>query len=303
MLIAAVSIMDTNIIIANERAHWGLGRLRLHEAHAFFHKWKFPFSLFTTEYPSHARELAANATAQSVDTIIVIGGDGTVNEVINGSLMSSCHQIPHIGIIPSGSSNDFSKSLGIPQRVKQACQTIMAGRTRYVDIGQAGSHYFCMASSLGLFSKIAAASTCMKGLSGSLRYMAAAFKVVGQTSSGWEMSIKADGKAFCGIYCNLLVSNTRRFGGLTLVPNAKSDDGLLDCLLIEGVTKWEAPHLALSTLRKALIHHRKVTVFQAESLSVSLDPPALLNNDGEVDPALVSEIDYQVLPQKLHIIC
>jgi len=74
--------------------------------------------LFTTERPGHAQELAATATAQKANTIIVLGGDGTVNEAINGVLASGCRQIPHIGIIPSGSSNDFSKSLGIPQRLR-----------------------------------------------------------------------------------------------------------------------------------------------------------------------------------------
>jgi len=196
--------MCTNIIIANERARWGRSRLRVRHAETFFHKHKFPFSSFTTGYRGHARELAADAATQEVSTVVVIGGDGTVNEVINGILASGCHKIPHIGIIPSGCSNDFSKSLGIPQQLRKACRTIMNGRTRYVDVGQAGRHYFCMASSLGLLADISSESLHMNGFSGSLRYIIAALSVIRKMPTGWAMSIRANGRVFRGT-CSVLM--------------------------------------------------------------------------------------------------
>ena len=225
--------MCNNIIIANERAYWGLSRSRIRRACNFFQEQQFPFSLFTTQNPGHARQLAKEATDQRADTIIVLGGDGTLNEVINGVLTSACGRLPRIGIVPAGSSNDFSKSLGIPQRLRRACTTIIEGKTTRIDIGQAGPHYFCMASSLGLFSEIAAQSTRMKLLSGSLRYMAAALKVIRKMGPGWKMNVTADGNTFQGTYGVLLVENTKRFGGLTLTPGASPDDGILDCLLID----------------------------------------------------------------------
>ena len=68
--------MDTNIIIANERAYWGWSRLRVRRALDFFNKHRFPFTFFATQHPGHARELAAKAATEDADTIIVIGGDG-----------------------------------------------------------------------------------------------------------------------------------------------------------------------------------------------------------------------------------
>jgi len=295
--------MCANIIIANEKAHWGSSRSRICQAETFFHRHRFAFSLLRTDHPGHARELAAEATVQKADRVIVLGGDGTVNEVVNGILTSGCRQIPRIGIIPSGCSNDFSKSLGIPQQLQKACRTIMNGRIRYVDVGQAGGHYFCMASSLGLFADISAESVHMRRLSGSLRYIAAALGVIRKMTSGWEMDIKADGRTFRGTYGVLLVSNTPRFGGLTLIPGAKPDDGVLDCLLIEMPKKLEAVSLILVILRKGLIRHKKVTTFQAKTLSVSLEPGALLSNDGEVYPNLFKDVDYRIFPRKLRIIC
>jgi diacylglycerol kinase (ATP) len=256
-----------------------------------------------TDHPGHARELAAEVTAQKAERIIVLGGDGTVNEVVNGLLASGCRHIPRIGIIPSGCSNDFSKSLGIPQQLQEACRTVMNGKVKYVDVGQAGRHYFCMASAVGLFADISAESVRMRRLSGSLRYIAAALGVIRKMTAGWEMDIKTDGKAFRGTYGVLLVSNTPRFGGLTLTPGAKPDDGVLDCLLIRMPKKLEALSLIPLVLRKGLIRHKKVTAFQAKTLSVSLDSGALLSNDGEVYPNRFENIDYRIFPGKLQIIC
>ena len=295
--------MGTNIIIANKKARWGLNRSRVRRAETFLREHKFAFSSFTTDYPGHAREIAAQAAIQKVDTIVVLGGDGTLNEVINGVLATGCSQIPRIGIIPSGSSNDFSKSLGLPQQLHKACRTIINGKTKYVDIGQAGRHYFCMASSVGLFAAVCAESYRMKGLSGSLRYIAAALCIIRKMSVGWEMNIKADERIFRGTYGVLLVSNTSRYGGLTFIPEARPDDGLLDCMLIEMPGKMEALGLIPLVLRKAMTRHEKVTCFRAKSLSVSLTPSAPLSNDGEVYPNLFSSIDYKILPQKLQIIC
>ena len=296
-------IVCTNVIIANEKAHWGLSRLHIGPARAFFQKSKFPFILSITERPGHARQLAAEAAAQKAEAIIVLGGDGTVNEVINGILTSGCQSIPPIGIIPCGSSNDLSKCLGIPQRLQQACRTIMNGKTKYVDIGRAGTEYFCVASSLGLLTNIAAESIHIKGLSGSRRYMAAALKVIAKMPSGWEMNIKADDRTFQGVYGVLLISNTPRFGGMTLAPGAKCDDGILDCVLVEMMGKRQALQMMFLAMRGALARHPKVTVFQAKSLSARMEPAAMLNNDGEVVPGSFSEIDYSILPQKLQVIC
>ena len=172
-----------------------------------------------------------------------------------------------------------------------------------MDIGQADGYYFCMASSVGLFASVCAESYRMKGLSGSLRYIVAAISIIRKMSSGWEMNIEADEKIFSGMYGVLLVSNTPRYGGLYFTPQARPDDGLFDCLLIEMPGKLEALTLIPLVLRKALESHKKVTKFRVKSISVSLTPSAPLSNDGEVYSDLFSSVDYKMLPQKLRIIC
>ncbi len=295
--------MGNNLIIVNQRARWGRSRHKIHRSQRILSQQGFPFSPVTTDHPGHACELARKACAQNVDTIIVLGGDGTVNEVVNGILTSECHHLPALGIIPAGSSNDFSRSLGIPQTLRQACQTVVRGKTRQIDVGQVGRHYFCMASCVGLLADIAATSMDMRGLLGSIRYIAAALKVIRTMSMGWDIRIKADQHDRARTCAALLVSNTERFGGLTMMPQAKPDDGLLDCLLVEMVSKREALGLVPLALRQALERHPKVTRFQARSLSLSLDRPTRLCNDGEVYGESFQEIEYRLLPQKLGVIC
>jgi len=295
--------MRSSIIIVNEKANWGSGRHQARQVMAFLDKQGFPSSMLVTQYPGHARELAATAAAQGIDTVIVLGGDGTVNEVANGLLASGQSHVPCLGLIPAGSSNDFSKSLGIPQHLSEACRVIVEGRVREVDVGRAGPRYFCSASCLGYFAEVAARSLEMKRWRGSWRYVIPALGVIREMTEGWEMTVKADGRVFHGVYAVLLVGNAARFGGLTMLPGARPDDGLLDCLLVEMVGKWEALRLIPLLYRQALERHGKVTRFRTASLAVTVQRPTRLCHDGEMVPGEFRSLDFRVLSRTLRIFC
>jgi YegS/Rv2252/BmrU family lipid kinase len=295
--------VSTNVVIANENANWRACGVKVRQAQALLRRQGIDFSWSASEGAGHARELAAAATTEKAETIIVVGGDGTLNEVVNGILTSGRRNVPRIGIIPTGTSNDFSKSLGIPQDPRRACAAIARARVRRVDVGRAGAQYFCSASCLGYFADVAAVSQTMTGLRGSLRYVVAGLTVVRKMSAGWNTEIVADGQTFRGDYAVLLVGNAPRFGGLTMLPGAEVDDGVLDCLLIEMAGKGEALQLIPLLYCQALERHRKVTRFRASCVSVRLDRPSRQCNDGEVRTALVQTIDYAVLPRKLSVLC
>ncbi len=299
----APAMAQPNIVIANKKANWGSGRRRIRLATGLLRRWGYPFSFVMPKYPGHAKELAVAAAAQKVDNVIVIGGDGTLNEVVNGLLAPGHAYTPCLGIIPAGSSNDFSKSLGIPQDLEEACRIVVNGKTRDVDVGQAGPHYFCSASCLGYFAEVAARSLHMKGFGGSLRYTLPALSVIRQMAAGWQMSVKADERTFQGAYAVLLVGNAPRFGGLTMLPGARPDDGRLDCLLIEMAGKWEALQLIPLAYRKALERHKKATRFQAASISVALTRPTQVCNDGEMVRDIFESLEYRVLPRRLRVFC
>ena len=295
--------MTPNVIIVNESANWQRSRAKSQRACQLLRELGFAFSVITTETPRHAAQIATAAVARKADTVIVIGGDGTVNEAVNGLCASTSNSLPRLGIIPAGSSNDLAKSLGIPLDLRRACENIAKGQVRHIDVGRAGAHYFCSASCLGYFAEIAAVSHCMKGLRGSPRYIAAALSVMRRMDAGWTMEVAADGQTFSGDYAVLLIGNAPRFGGLTMLPGAACDDGRLDGLLIENVTKFEVLYLITLVSRQAMERHPKATRFRTRSLSVTLDRPSQLCNDGELCPGTHQTIDYTLLPQRLPIIC
>ncbi|UCD50092.1 MAG: YegS/Rv2252/BmrU family lipid kinase [Phycisphaerales bacterium] len=294
--------MGANIVIVNESADWQRSRTKARRACRLLREQGFAFDLITSESPRHAADIAATAATEGIETIVVIGGDGTVNAAVNGLCSSASDLLPRLGIIPTGSSNDLAQSLGIPLDLPGACRNVAKGNTRLIDVGCVGSHYFCSASCLGYFADIAADSHSMRGLRGSPRYIAAALSVVRRMDSGWTMQVTADGRTFSGDYAVLLVGNAPRFGGLTMLPGAKCDDGVLDCLLIEMAGKLEALHLIALVYRQAMERHEKTTRFRTRSLSVTINRPSRLCNDGELCPGLHQTVDYTVLPQKLSII-
>ncbi len=294
--------MGETLVIANEHANWRASRKKVRRALEILRAEGCAFSFVNSDAPLHVVEVARAAAAQGAERVIVIGGDGTVNEAINGLLSSGVETLPGVGIIPTGSSNDLAKSLGLPLELHQACRAVLNGRVRHIDAGQAGTHHFCSASCLGYFAEIAAESLEMKGLRGSPRYIVAALRVVRRMEAGWVMEVTADGRTFRGEYAVLLVGNAARFGGLTMLPGAKPDDGMLDCMLIEMAGKLEALQLIGLVYRKAMERHPKATRFSARTLSVRLERPSRLCNDGEIIPESVETIEYTALPGRIPII-
>src|SRR6478609_6045313 len=118
-----------------------------------------------TQARGHAMELAAHAATEGLDIVIALGGDGTVNEVVNGLLGDMSRPdplaVPALGIVPGGNANVMSRSLGIPVDPVEATGALMAAvaqnRTRQVGLGRANGRWFTFAAGLGLDAEVVAA--------------------------------------------------------------------------------------------------------------------------------------------------
>lgn len=116
-----------------------------------------------TDHRGHASEVGAKARADGVDLVIVFGGDGTVNELINGMLAdySTGDHLPRLAVVPGGSANVFVRSLGLPNDAIEATgeliSAIRSGRTRTIGLGQANGRWFCCNAGLGLDAEVVAA--------------------------------------------------------------------------------------------------------------------------------------------------
>ncbi len=230
-------------------------------------------------------ELAAQA-AQEYELLVAVGGDGTVNEVVNGiaGIVG-----PELAIVPRGTGHDFARTFAIGPRFDEAVRVALEGRARELDAGRVtyrswsggeGLGWFVNVGSAGMSGAIARrANDGSKALGGRISYLAAILQVFARWRVS-EVEVTVDGERRGGPMHDVVVANGAYFGGgLHICPEAEPDDGLFDVLLIGHLTKGD---LAL-TLPKAyagrhlphpkaeLLRGRRVTVDAAEPLPVELD--------------------------------
>ena len=256
-----------------------------------------------TNKPGSAARFARTALRKGCELIIAAGGDGTLNEVING--IGENLGEARVGLIPLGTGNDFARSIGVPTDLEAAIDLIRAGTTRAVDLVRVTSdelRYFVNVSAGGFSGLVDEKLTPeMKKTWGPLAYLRGA-------AAAWPelrayrttLAFDEDESLRLELY-NVVVANGRYVGGGTLIaPEAEIDDGLLDVVLIP---KRPAPELAMAMAQIALGAHlsSKTIVFRrAAKLTVNSKPGMWFNVDGELvgnEPAR-----FEIVPRALRFI-
>ena len=182
-----------------------------------------------TQYSGHATELAQRA--EEYDLVICTGGDGTLNQVINGLLDSGSH-VP-LGYIPLGSTNDFAGSLGIPSNVDDALDLAINGQAYWVDVARLNSGYFLDTAMMGAFSRASYdTSQDMKNILGFFAYVLEGMKDL-PAIRPYEMEIDIDGEKITGEYMLCAVCNSSTLGGLIPLDRTRISfsDGLFEMIL------------------------------------------------------------------------
>ncbi len=261
------------------------------------------YQLEPTDYPNHGLELARQAALDGWPVVVAAGGDGTINEVVNGLMQAAGDSEPAtLGILPLGTGNDLADMLKLPGDIATACQRIAAGNTRPIDLGIVNGHYFANNSAVGLEPMVTVEHEKIRRLKGDIRYIVAALKAIANAKP-WHMRLKWDNGAFEGPLMLVSVGNSPRTGGaFYMTPQAKMDDGLLDFVYAFGMSRWQLLRLLPKTLSGKHIHHPLVSYLKTTTLSITASPPTPVHADGEVIDQTATEIKYQIIPQKLRII-
>ena len=238
---------------------------------------------------------------ESTDLIIVLGGDGTVHEAING--VAELEKRPVLGILPGGTCNDFSRMLRMPQNHAKAARSLMQGKTQLLDVGKVNDHYFLNFWGVGL---VAATSTNIdagqKKVMGKLSYFLSALKTV-QTAEPFQYTIQADEHHLEGEAVMILAMNGRYIGTNQIpFPNMKIDDGLLDVLIVKDSTF--SSFIELFNLEELQPNNQdtegNLQHFQASSLYVETKPFLEADMDGEI--YLGTPAKLTVLPKHVQMI-
>jgi YegS/Rv2252/BmrU family lipid kinase len=242
-----------------------------------------------SERQGHLAELAREAALDGAELLVVVGGDGSVNEVANG--LAGLGRQPEVAVVPRGTGWDFSRTFGIPRKVDDAVHVALEGNVRTIDVGLASyrawdgsdaTASFANVASAGMSGAIAKrANETTKALGGKASYLWATFAVF----SGWEateIEVAVDGERRTGRMFDVVVANGRFFGGgLEVCPEAEPDDGLFDVLTIGDVTKRDLVQTMPKMYRGTHLPHPKAELLRGSSVTVTTETPLPIELDGE----------------------
>jgi diacylglycerol kinase (ATP) len=261
------------------------------------------YHLELTTHRGQGIELARQAALGGWSTIVVAGGDGMINEVVNGLMQAAgAAEAGILAIIPIGTANDLAEMLQLPADISAACQRIAVGQTRLIDVGQVNGHYFVNNSAVGLEPMVTVAHNRMRWINGNLRYVLAALQTIGRAKT-WPMRLAWGDNAYDGPITLVSVGNSHRTGGFFyMTPHAVLDDGLLDFVFASGLSRWQMLQLLPQTFTGAHIQHPQVVYRQTTSLSITAFTPTLIQTDGEIIAENATDIIYGLIPRKLRVI-
>lgn len=239
------------------------------------------YELHQTNHPTHATVIARDAASRGIDTVIAIGGDGTVTETAAGL----CGTQTALGIIPSGTGNDFIKTAGIPSSWEDALELILKEPARPVDTGMVNDRFFINVCGTGFdVMTLDYAEKAKKYARGLLPYLYGVLRaIVAFRPVQMHIEIGPD-TVLDGKYMIFSIANGRFFGGgIPIAPLAAVTDGLLDVLIVDAVPRWKLPAYLIPLLRgklyKCKIAHRYLTT----SCRVFC-PDMRMQLDGEILP-------------------
>jgi diacylglycerol kinase (ATP) len=258
------------------------------------------FTALETRAPGHATELANSAVTELV---VAVGGDGTVNEVANGLI--GTNRI--MGVVPTGSGNDFIKSAGVPRSMEGAVQVLLTGSRRSIDVGvvRAGNsaeRCFVNGVGIGFDAAVAVATRNFRHLRGTLLYVAAVFQTLGKYDSP-EMTVAIDGVSRSERTLLLAIGNGKcAGGGFFLTPDAMLDDGLLDvCHVRARPIRRILPMIPRVMLGK---HHNVagVTMCRGKEIDVTSKGPFYVHADGEIVGWNVNQVHVGLSTRRIEIL-
>jgi diacylglycerol kinase (ATP) len=259
-----------------------------------------------SERPGQLTELARQAVDDGAALLVAVGGDGTVNEVVNG--IARRPEV-ELAVVPRGTGRDFGRTYGIPHRLDDALRTAVDGRAREIDLGRARFRswngdtreaYFANIASAGMSGAIAKrANETSKTLGGKASYLWATLAVF----AGWsasEVTVELDGEKRRSPMHLVVVANGRYFGGgMMITPEAQPDDGVFDVLLIGDLTKRDLLLTLPKTYFGRHLPHPKAELLHARSVEIEGAEPLPIELDGE-QPG-TTPVTFEVVPRALRL--
>jgi YegS/Rv2252/BmrU family lipid kinase len=264
-----------------------------------------------TEYPSHATELAAEAARQGIDVVAALGGDGTVHEVVNGLMSVAAEKRPLLGIVPIGSGNDFSASMGVTQEIETAMERVFGGEARWADLGLVADgsgrrEYFSNALGIGFDAHVTYHSYQITYLRGFSLYLWAVIQTILRDHHPIPMELSLDGQPQHEEVIMLTLCNgPREGGGFLVAPEARPNDGALHYALIRSISRLMMFRLIPEVMKGTHGRFRPVRLGAFSRLELKAERPMTIHIDGEMfaGPTVdVRQLQVEVVPRAVQVL-
>jgi diacylglycerol kinase (ATP) len=259
-----------------------------------------------TAQPGDAVRLAREAALADCDVALVAGGDGTVNEAVNGLVGSQTS----LAVLPVGTGNVWAKQLNVPtytvanpRRLEEAAQHLADGEVHSVDVGRLGERYFLCWAGIGLDAQVTAEmeprGRRTKRL-GAFAYLVALLQVASDFK-GVRTRVLIDGRTMRGRMVMVLVSNIRQYAGpFQVAREARVDDGLLDVFVFRGADGLFTLRGFLKVIGRRSLQGTRITHHQARTVVVTPDVPLPIQADG--DPMGSTPASVEVVERALRVL-
>ena len=262
-----------------------------------------------SERQGHVADLTARAAEEGAEVVVVVGGDGTVNEAVNGLMRVGAERRPEIAILPRGTGTDFVRTFRIPTHLSRAVEVARSGRTITIDAGRVsftawdgspGEAWFANVASAGMSGAVAQrADSSSKALGGKASFLWATLAVFARWRNT-DVSVELDGKRRAGRMLDVIVANCQFLGGgMWMTPEADPSDGQFDVLLIGDITKRDLVTTLPKIYRGTHLPHPKAELLRARRVTVDAPVPLPIELDGE-QPG-TTPATFEVVPRALRL--
>jgi YegS/Rv2252/BmrU family lipid kinase len=270
-----------------------------------------------TERPGHAPSLVREALRAGCERVLVVGGDGTISEAVNGFFENGepIARGASLGVVPFGTGGDFRRTIGVPRSLGEAARAVAGGKVRAIDVGLLEHHTRDGGTRAQVFANIASfgisgvvdrlVNESSKRLGGRVSFMIGSLRAAWRyTNQRVRITFDDDARDAVDMTINTVaVANGRYFGGgMCVAPDAELDDGFFDVVAIGDVSRskmiFASPRLYRGThLSMEEVSHRRARTVRAEPIG---SEPVELDVDGETPGILPAT--FRVLPRALDLV-
>jgi YegS/Rv2252/BmrU family lipid kinase len=293
------------LVIWNPKAGPRDVRQELGQVMTFMETCGWHVALKETRQPGDATRFSQQARRERVDAVFAAGGDGTINEIVNGLAESKTA----LGVLPVGTGNIWAKQVGQPTRSPRhlrpaldSVRALLEGERRSVDLGRSNGRYFLQFTDIGLDAEIIQRMeprTRRQQRLGALAYVSAGLATaVGFLGTRTRLFI--DGERIYRRALIIVIANSQLYGGVRLATGAKLDDGLLDVYVFQGQGLVSAVRAALGVVTGLHVHDPYVDHFQGRQILIRPDKPLPVAVDG--DPIGATPVECEVAPLALDVL-